>query len=103
GQVAFSVEQRPSVIVVTVADKGMGIPRAQQSKIFTKFFRADNARVAVTDGNGLGLYIVRSIVEHAEGRIWFTSQEGKGTTFYVTLPLAGMKPREGTRTLNYSE
>ena len=80
-----------------VSDTGYGIPEAQQEKIFTKLFRADNVREKDTDGTGLGLYIVKAIVGHSGGEIWFTSQENKGTTFYVTLPLTGMKKKEGTK------
>jgi len=86
-------------IAITVSDTGYGIPEAQQEKIFTKLFRADNVREKDTDGTGLGLYIVKAIVDHSGGEIWFSSQENKGTTFYVTLPLAGMKKKEGTKAL----
>jgi len=86
-------------IAITVSDTGYGIPEAQQEKIFTKLFRADNVREKDTDGTGLGLYIVKAIVDHSGGEIWFSSQENKGTTFYVTLPLAGMEKKEGTKAL----
>ncbi|MBI5221907.1 MAG: PAS domain-containing protein, partial [Candidatus Magasanikbacteria bacterium] len=88
-----------SHILITVSDTGYGIPAAQQDKIFTKLFRADNVREKDTDGTGLGLYIVKAIVDHSGGKVWFESTENKGTTFYVTLPLAGMKKKEGTKTL----
>jgi signal transduction histidine kinase len=93
-------------ILLEVSDTGYGIPKNQQDKIFTKLFRADNVRDKDTDGTGLGLYIVKSIVEKSGGKIWFHSsgevagvrasrgadgKENKGTTFYVTLPLVGMK------------
>jgi len=77
--------------VVTVADTGYGIPLAAQGKIFTKFFRADNARAKHTDGTGLGLYIVKSTLGYSGGQIWFTSRENKGSIFYVAIPMAGMK------------
>ena len=75
-----------------ISDTGYGIPKNQQDKIFTKLFRADNVRDKDTDGTGLGLYIVRSIVENSGGKVWFKSlggEENKGTTFFVTLPLKG--------------
>ncbi len=81
-------------ILIQISDTGYGIPKNQQDKIFTKLFRADNVRDKDTDGTGLGLYIVKSVVENSGGRIWFKSSSVKGnrgTTFYVTLPLAGMK------------
>lgn len=69
-----------------VMDQGMGIPAAEQKRIFEKFFRAQNVRKVDTDGNGLGLYISKSIVDRLGGTMSFRSDEGKGTTFTVTLP-----------------
>lgn len=86
-------------ILFKVSDTGHGIPRNQQNKIFTKLFRADNAQKIDTNGSGLGLYIVKSIVDKSGGEIWFESTEGKGTTFYVLLPLKGMKKIDGSKTL----
>jgi two-component system sensor histidine kinase VicK len=81
--------------VVVVSDNGCGIPQGQQSKMFTKFFRADNAREKHTDGTGLGLYIVKSILDHSGGSIWFTSRENKGSVFYVAIPITGMRVKDG--------
>lgn len=99
GVVTVGIEQRLGDILITIADTGIGIPAQQQLKIFQKFFRADNARIKEPDGNGLGLYIIKSIVENAGGNIWFSSEENKGTAFYVSLPLIGMEKKEGTRAL----
>jgi PAS domain S-box-containing protein len=99
GVITVNIERRMENILVTIADTGMGIPSQQQSKIFQKFFRADNAREKEPDGNGLGLYIVKSIVESAGGKIWFTSEENKGTAFYIALPISGMQKKAGTRPL----
>ncbi len=74
-------------VVITVEDTGMGIPKADQERIFEKFFRAQNVRQVDTDGNGLGLYISRSILERLGGTMSFSSEEHKGTTFTVSLPL----------------
>lgn len=97
-------------IVFSVADNGMGIPADQQGQIFDKLFRADNVKESDTEGTGLGLYIVKSIVEHAGGKIWFESpykmetnggeKEISGTVFYVVLPITGMKPKKGTKSLD---
>lgn len=72
---------------IYVKDGGIGIPAEQQDKIFQKFFRASNVE-AKKEGTGLGLYLAKAIVEKHGGSIWFESQEGKGTTFYVALPPA---------------
>jgi signal transduction histidine kinase len=99
GEVKVAISKQPSHILIQVSDNGLGIPTEQQERIFSKFFRADNARTEVTDGNGLGLHIVRAALETAGGKIWFTSEENKGTTFYITLPLEGMKKKKGTKAL----
>jgi two-component system sensor histidine kinase VicK len=83
-----------------VADTGYGIPKNQQDKIFTKLFRADNIREKVTDGTGLGLYIIKSIIEQFGGKVWFESVENKGTTFYASIPLKGVSKKEGSKGLN---
>jgi signal transduction histidine kinase len=86
--------------LITVSDTGYGIPQGQKDKIFTKLFRADNVRAKDTEGTGLGLYIVKAIVDQAGGSISFDSVEDKGTTFYIRLPLIGMKKKEGTKGLS---
>lgn len=73
-------------LYMSVADTGYGIPVSQQDKVFEKLFRADNVRVLDVEGTGLGLYIVKEVVEQLGGRVWFDSVEGKGTTFTVVLP-----------------
>ena len=60
-------------------------------KIFTKLFRADNIKDKSTEGTGLGLYIIKIIVDNGGGQIWFKSEENKGTSFYFTVLLSGMK------------
>jgi signal transduction histidine kinase len=85
-----SVDNDKQDLQIKISDTGYGIPKNQQDKIFTKLFRADNVRDKDTDGTGLGLYIVKSIVENSGGKVWFESAGGvgnKGTTFFVTLPL----------------
>ncbi|HKY73940.1 MAG TPA: PAS domain S-box protein [Patescibacteria group bacterium] len=86
-------------LLISIADSGYGIPKKDQNKIFTKMFRADNVREKDTQGTGLGLYIVKSILDYSGGHVWFTSEEQKGTTFYITIPLAGMKKKEGAKFL----
>jgi len=85
--------------MIKVKDHGIGIPKEQQSKIFTRLFRADNARVINPGGAGLGLYIIRVILEYTKGEIWFESSEGVGTTFFVKIPLSGMQRKIGQKQL----
>jgi two-component system sensor histidine kinase VicK len=73
---------------VSVHDTGLGIPADQQERIFTKFFRATNAMRVDTEGSGLGLFISKNIIDAHGGRIWFKSEEGKGTTLSFALPCA---------------
>ncbi len=99
-ELSISLDKEKRHIAIQVVDTGYGIPENQQDKIFTKLFRADNVRDKDTDGTGLGLYIVKSIIEHSAGTIRFESEENKGTTFYITLPIEGMKKKEGTKSLD---
>lgn len=100
GSVLVRIAPENEYIAISVADNGLGIPKAEQSKIFSKLFRATNARESDTDGTGLGLYIVKSVIEHAGGTIQFTSEEGKGTTFFIKLPKVGMHKKTGTKSLS---
>ncbi len=86
-------------IQLQVSDTGIGIPGSQQSKIFSKLFRADNAKAGDVEGTGLGLYVIKSIVDHVGGKISFTSKENQGTTFEVFLPKGGMPQKTGTKEL----
>jgi PAS domain S-box-containing protein len=85
--IALALDAQKEHVVLAVADTGYGIPKNQQDRIFSKLFRADNARAKEVEGTGLGLYIVKSVVEHAGGSVWFESEINKGTTFYVALPV----------------
>lgn len=76
------------MIQIEVKDNGIGIPVDSQEKIFSKFYRADNATKLKTDGTGIGLYISKHIIDEHDGIIWFESTEGEGTTFYIQLPIA---------------
>ncbi len=78
--------QNSKLVLFSIQDDGIGIPKKDQKYIFKKFFRSGNVLKHQTQGSGLGLNIVKSIIEKSGGRMWFRSQENKGTTFYFTLP-----------------
>lgn len=80
-------ETTSQTIQISVQDRGIGIPRHQQAQIFGRFIRADNAVAWGINGTGLGLYLCRELVEQQMGRLWFESEEGAGSTFFVTFPL----------------
>ncbi len=103
GKIGISITKDKTNVKIEVSDTGMGIPKAQQKNIFTKLFRADNVRERETDGTGLGLYIVKSVIQQFGGKVWFKSVENKGTTFYVTIPLKGIKAKEGSKGLEYTK
>ena len=78
-------EDRPFV-EISVKDTGIGIPADEMQRLFTKFFRADNAQKTVADGTGLGLYITKNIVRRHGGDIWAESQLNRGSIFHFTIP-----------------
>ena len=95
GAIHIAARQEPSRVIVDIADTGRGIPTADLDRIFDKFHRSGDPEHAGTEGTGLGLAIVRHIVEHHGGRIWASSDRGKGSTFSFTLPLSA--PVQGER------
>jgi len=99
GKVEISLTTKEPSVLIKVADTGYGIPKAQQSHIFEKLFRADNIREKDTEGTGLGLYLVKAIIDQSGGKVWFESIENKGSTFFVSIPLVGMKKKGGTKAL----
>lgn len=99
GRVSICVTENGDSLRIEVADTGYGIPKKAQPNMFTKLFRADNIKTQDTEGTGLGLYVIKSVVEKSGGKIWFESIENEGTTFYVELPMSGMKRIEGTKGL----
>ncbi len=87
GEVKTILQEEKNTVKVTIKDTGVGIPKSQQKHIFQKFFRSDNIMKHQTIGTGLGLFIAKAVIEQSNGKIWFKSEEGKGTTFYFTLPI----------------
>lgn len=87
GDVTVRVTKDRLISRVEVVDSGVGIPISEQGKIFTKFFRAENALRLRAEGTGLGLFLVKSLVKAMNGAVGFASVEGKGSTFWFSLPL----------------
>jgi len=95
GRIVVSAEVRGTEVVFTVADTGIGIPTADQPRIFERFYRVDAARSREAGGTGLGLSIAKHIVEVHGGRIWVESEVGRGSRFHFSVPIYG--PERATR------
>ena len=89
GTIHVNIHQQKGEIQVDVQDNGVGIAPEDQARIFERFFRGEHPLVLATPGTGLGLPIVRQLVEMHKGRIWMTSTgvPGEGSTFSFTLPI----------------
>lgn len=98
GSVTISVLPHADEIVLRVSDTGWGIPKYSQDQIFSKFFRAENVVKRETTGTGLGLYLVKGLVDALGGKIWFKSAEGKGTDFFLSLPRGRRAPKLRAKT-----
>jgi PAS domain S-box-containing protein len=94
GVVRVEVRGRARDVMLSVTDNGWGIPASAQDQVFSKFFRATNIVKRETTGTGLGLYLVKGLLDQLGGKIWFESIEGKGTTFFFTLPKQAVKVRQ---------
>jgi signal transduction histidine kinase len=92
GEVRVVLEQSGDRVRLEVRDTGIGVPDKAKRKLFTKFFRADNAQIVRPDGTGLGLYLAKRVVEDQGGTIIFNSVEGKGSTFGFELPFKPATP-----------
>lgn len=120
GKIRLTIKRSDPNVLIKISDTGCGIPREEQPKIFTKMFRAANAKHLEAGGTGLGLYIAKAVIEKSGGRIWFESpslelfssadqneqmvdSKRYGTTFFITIPLVGMKPKTGTKKLESLE
>lgn len=84
---AYAKKKHPGELFFSVKDSGAGIPREDLPRIFERFYKSDRARTRGESGTGLGLAISRHIVQAHNGRIWVKSREGKGSTFFFTLPV----------------
>ncbi len=86
GKINVSLKDKKDSVEFTVEDNGMGVPKAEQHKLFAKFYRADNARKARPDGTGLGLFMAKKVIVAQGGSLIFDSKEGKGSTFGFSFP-----------------
>jgi signal transduction histidine kinase len=83
-----------------VQDSGLGIPEKEHSKVFSKMFRASNIKDDSMRGSGLGLYVVKEVLEKIGGKVTFTSKEEEGSTFTAHFPLHGIKKKKGRTSLD---
>ncbi|HED38761.1 MAG TPA: HAMP domain-containing histidine kinase, partial [Ignavibacteria bacterium] len=91
GKIGITLEKNKHEFCMKISDSGIGIPKEEQKDITHKFTRGSNAMLIKTAGTGMGLYIAYEAVHLLGGKIWFESEENKGTTFHVILPLKSAK------------
>ncbi len=92
GHIDVYLVEKPESIEFTVVDDGIGVPKHEQHHLFSKFYRAKNAKSARPDGTGLGIFMAKKVIVAQGGAIIFKSQEGKGSTFGFTFPKAKLLP-----------
>lgn len=88
GRIDVTIKHQNGTVQWSVKDNGLGVPRLALGRLFEKFYRADNVQLVEMEGTGLGLHLVRLIVQQAGGRVWCESEEGQGALFAFTLPVA---------------
>ena len=98
GEITVKLESTSDSVTYTVTDTGVGVPKSVQHHLFSKFYRADNAKKMRPDGTGLGLFMAKKVVVAQGGAIIFKSTEGKGSTFGFSFPRKGMEVTEKAKT-----
>ncbi|HZP55843.1 MAG TPA: HAMP domain-containing sensor histidine kinase, partial [Candidatus Saccharimonadales bacterium] len=98
GAVDVELKATDKEIIYTVTDTGIGVPVSLQPNLFTKFYRADNAKKVRPDGTGLGLYMAKKVVVAEGGSIIFRSTEGKGSTFGFSFPRSAVEVKAQAKT-----
>ncbi len=93
GSIDVTLEATPTEVIYTVTDTGLGVPKAEQHHLFSKFYRAANARKMRPDGTGLGLFMAKKVIAAQGGAIIFKSTEGRGSTFGFSFPRAKVEPK----------
>lgn len=86
-KIIIELKRKRNNLIFSIKDQGIGIPKEDQKLIFSKFFRAKNAAQTEVNGTGLGLFIVKLILDGMAGKVWFKSSQGKGSIFYFSLPI----------------
>jgi len=87
GIISISITKKENNVIISIKDNGIGILKEEVPNLFKKFTRGSNARDMYTDGSGLGLFVVKEIIEGHYGKVWLESKINKGTTFFVSLPI----------------
>lgn len=100
GEITVNCHKTGESVQLSVKDTGIGIPESAKPHIFERFYRAENAVRAVGEGTGLGLYLVKLVLDSCGGKISFTSRQNEGSVFTVMIPLSGMITRKDNKTLN---
>ena len=95
GAVTVRVAEEGKAVSIAVTDTGMGIPKEEHHRVFSKFFRSEEAKASATEGNGLGLYFVKIVADACNSSVHFESEEGKGSTFSIVIPKEALPPVEG--------
>ena len=87
GKISVQLEKKGKNVIFHCKDDGIGISKADQKKVFDKFYRSEKAVMLATGGSGLGLFIAKAIIKKSKGKIWFESKEDKGSSFTFSLPI----------------
>ena len=99
-EITIFISSKQDEIISQISDNGRGIPKSEQDQVFKKFYRGTNVKKVDSQGSGLGMYVIKEIVEASGGKVWFESEENKKTSFYFSLPKKGSKPKKGEVTIN---
>ena len=90
GKITVKLAETPASVELRVEDNGIGVPKSERPHLFTKFYRAANARTARPDGTGLGLFMAKKVITAEGGAIIFETEEGKGSTFGFMFPKSAL-------------
>lgn len=99
GRITVGGRRTGDEVEIFVRDNGLGVPASAKDKLFQKFYRADNATAAGIEGTGLGLFLAKAIINSSGGKMWYESECGQGSTFWFSLPIAGVESHQGDRSL----